>query len=119
MLANTNTVGASREWIFYVAEIGVICIPAFAIGSNAANGSGGVLEGVFGIVTFALVLSYFASLWLASAALVASEHGMPKIAVHKAVGTFLLMVYWMIGAWVLGRRLKALRAILETSERGR
>ncbi|CAN5170798.1 hypothetical protein BH10PSE2_BH10PSE2_27600 [soil metagenome] len=114
VLANTNTVGPSRDWIFYIAEIGVICVPVLALGSNAVKGSGGVMEGVFGFITFALVLSYFASLWLASAALVALEEGMPKIAAHKAVGTFLLMVYWMIGAWVLSRRLKALRAALET-----
>jgi hypothetical protein len=115
VLAKSSTVGADRDWVFYIAEIGVVCVPVLALSSNAVKGSGGVLEGVFGFITFALVLSYFASLWLASAALVASEEGRPKIAIHKAVGTFLLMVYWMIGAWVMQRRLKVLRAALETS----
>ena len=113
-LAKSGAVGASRDWVFYIAAVGVVCLPLLGMGSNLVEGSGGALEGVFGFAMFGLVLSYFASLWLASAALVASEEGTPKIAVHKAVGTFLLMVYWMIGAWVLSRRLKALRAKLET-----
>ena len=113
VLAQTKAVGTSRDWIFYIAEIGVICVPVLAFGSNAAKGSGGVVEGLFGFVAFVLIFSYFTSLWLASTALVASEEGTPKVAAHKAVGTFLLMVYWMIGAWVLSSRLKVLRATVE------
>ena len=108
-LAKTGAVGASRDWVFYIAEIGVICVPILGLGSNLVEGSSGAMEGVFGLVGFALVASYFASLWLSSAALVAFEDRTPKVAIHKVVGTFLLMVYWMIGAWVMQRRLKALR----------
>ncbi len=114
VLAQTKTVGTNRDWIFYLVEIGVICVPVLALASNAVKGSGGVLEGAVGFVAFALIFSYFTSLWLASTALLALEEGTPNFAAHKAVGTFLLMVYWMIGAWVLSRRLKVLRAALET-----
>lgn len=108
-LAMNSAVGRSRDWVFYLAEVGAICVPILAMGSNAVQGSGGALEGVFVVIMFAYVASYFTSLWLASAALVAYEDGVPKIAFHKVVGTFLLMFYWMIGAWVMQRRLKALR----------
>jgi hypothetical protein len=114
VLAQTKTVGTSRDWIFYIAEIGVSCVPILALASNAVKGSGGVLEGVIVLIAFALISSYFTSLWLASMALLALEEGTPKVAAHKAVGTFLLMNYWMIGAWVLSSRLKVLRAALET-----
>ncbi len=108
-LANTRTVGANRDWVFYVAEIGVVLAPILLLATDPLESSGGYMEGVFSVVTFVLVASYFASLWLASAALVASEEGTPRIEWHKAVGTFLLMTYWMFGAWLMQRRLKALR----------
>lgn len=115
-LARTDAVGAARDWVFYIAEIGVVCIPILGLARNLAEGSGGAMEGVFGLVTFALVASYFASLWLASAALVAFEDGTPRIAIHKIVGTFLLMVYWMVGAWVMQRRLKTMREAVAVGE---
>jgi|TARA_R100000149_G_scaffold25276_3_gene9545 hypothetical protein len=34
---------------------------------------------------------------------------------HKVAGTFLLMVYWVIGVWVMQGRLKALRHKLEAA----
>lgn len=108
-LAKTGAVGASRDWVFYVAEIGLICVPILGLGSNLAEGSGGAMESVFGLIGFAVVMGYFASLWLSSSALVAFEDRTPKVAIHKVVGTFLLMVYWMIGAWVMQRRLKTMR----------
>ena len=108
-LAKIGAVGQSRDWVFYIAEVGIVCIPIFGLGSNIVEVSGEALHGVFGFGMLLLIASYFASLWLAAAALVAFEDGTPRVAVHNAVGTFLLMVYWMIGAWVMQRRLKALR----------
>ncbi len=109
VLAAKGAAGPSRDWVFYIAEIGCLSFPVLGLGSYIVEGFGGVLEGVLSLALLALVPSYFVSLWLASAALVASEGGTPKIAAHKVVGTFLLMVYWVIGAWVMQRRLKALR----------
>ena len=108
-LAKSGAVGPSRDWVFYTAEAGVGCFPLLGLGTNLVKGSGRALESGFGVVIFAVVASYFASLWLASAALVASEDRTPKIETHKVVGTFLLMVYWMIGAWVMQPRLKTMR----------
>lgn len=107
-LAKTGAVGASHDWVFYIAEVGVVCVPIVGL-ATFLDGSGGAIRALFGVVMFAQIVSYFAAFWLASAALVASENGTPKIAVHKVVGTFLLMFYWIIGAWVMQRRLKALR----------
>ena len=108
-LAKTGAVGAGREWVFFIAEISAVCFPILGLGSNLVDGSGGALEGAIGLAMLPLVASYFSSLWLASAALVAFEDGTPKIASHKVVGTFLLMIYWMLGAWVMQRRLKVMR----------
>ena len=106
-LARVGPVGASRDWVFWIAEIGVVCIPILALSSNVLDG--GAMENVFAVITVGLATVYFASLWLASAALVASEDRKPKVAAHRVVGTFLLMVYWMIGAWVMQRRLRTMR----------
>ncbi|MFA4892784.1 hypothetical protein [Brevundimonas sp.] len=111
-LARIGAVGPSRDWVFYIAEVGVVCLPIFGLGSNIVEVSGEALNGMFGFGMLALIASYFTSLWLASAALVASEDGTSKVAIHKVVGTFLLMVYWMIGAWVMQRRLKTMREAL-------
>ncbi len=99
-----------------IAEAGVVCLPILGLGSILVDGSGRAAGGVFGLFMFVLIASYFTSLWLASAALVAFEDGMPKIASHKVVGTFLLMVYWMIGAWVMQLRLKTMRDAITVGE---
>ena len=114
-LAKIGAVGPSRDWVFYIAEVGVVCIPIFGLGSNIVEVSGDALHGAFGFGMFVFIASYFVSLWLAAAALVAFEDGTPRIALHKAVGTFLLMVYWMFGAWVMQRRFKALREAITVS----
>lgn len=111
-LAKTGAGGAARDWVFCMAGIGVVCTPLLGLARNLVEGSGGALGDLFDLAAVAVLASYFASLWLASASLVAFEDGTSKIAIHKAVGTFLLMVYWMIGAWVMQRRLKALREAL-------
>lgn len=54
-----------------------------------------------------VVIPYFVCLWLAAAALVrAEERGVAKLA--PTLGTFLLMVYWFIGAWFVRPRVKQL-----------
>ncbi|WP_332656988.1 hypothetical protein [Brevundimonas sp.] len=109
-LAMIGPVGTSRDWVFWVAEVGVVCVPILALSSNVLDG--GTTERVFAVVTVALAALYFVSLWLASAALVASEDRTPKVAAHRVVGTFLLMVYWMIGAWAMRRRLRTMRGTI-------
>ena len=114
-LAGTGAVGAGRDWVFYIAGIGVVCLPILGIAGLIVESPGEVQEGYLVPVMFAVIASYFASLWLASAALVAFDDGTPKAAIHKVVGTFLLMVYWMIGAWVMQGRLKRLREAITVS----
>lgn len=108
-LARIGAVSAGRDWVFQVAGIGLVGFPILGFAGILVEAYGGVQEGFFGLVMFVVIASYFASLWLASAALVAFEDGTPKIASHKVVGTFLLMAYWIIGAWVMHGRLKRLR----------
>jgi len=111
----TDTGRADRDWIFYVAGLGVLILPPVTIASDAMGSIGAVPAAVAGYLGFAVVGSYFVSLWLASAALVAFEEDEPKPPFHKVVGTFLLMVYWVIGVWVMQGRLKALRNKLEAA----
>lgn len=113
-LAKHSAVGPSHDWVFYVAGIGIVCVPILGWGVFVAGV--GVNGGeALGLLIVPLVGSYLVSLWLASTALVASEEGTLKIAAPKAVVTFLLMFYWVIGAWVMQRRLKALRQAVETA----
>ncbi|MBU2167131.1 MAG: hypothetical protein KKF88_04770 [Alphaproteobacteria bacterium] len=106
---------AGRTWIFYVAGIGVLILPPVIIASDAMGSIGAVPAAVAGYLGFAVVGSYFVCLWLGSAALVAFEEGEPKPPFHKVAGTFFLMVYWVIGVWVMQGRLKALRHKLEAA----
>lgn len=105
----TGSGSAVRDWIFYAAGLGVLILPPVTIASDALGSAGTVPAAVAGYLGFAVVGSYFVSLWLGSAALVAFEEDEAKPPFHKVVGTFLLMFYWPIGAWVMQGRLKALR----------
>lgn len=111
----TDSGSAVRDWIFYVAGLGVLILPPVTIASDALGSAGTVPGAVAGYLGFAAAGSYFVSLWLGSAALVAFEEGEPKPPFHKVAGTFLLMFYWVIGVWVMQGRLKALRHKLEAA----
>lgn len=107
--------GPGRDFVFYLAGLGIVLLPLIFAGSIAlGNFADGPMTAV-GLVWFATLGCLIVSLWLASAALVAFEEGEPKPPFHKVAGTFLLMVYWPIGAWVMQGRLKALRHQLEAS----
>ena len=109
----TGSGSAVRDWIFYVAGLGALIMPPVTMASDALGSAGTVPGAVAEFLGFAAVGSYFVSLWLGSAALVASEEDEPKPPFSRVVGTFLLMFYWPIGAWVMQGRLKALRQKLE------
>lgn len=101
--------GPGRDFVFYLAGLGIVLLPVIFVGSiTLRNFADGPMT-VVGLVWFANLGCVIASLWLASAALVTFEKGEPKPPFHKVAGTFLLMVYWVIGVWVMQGRLKALR----------
>ena len=111
----TGSGSAVRDWIFYVAGLGVLILPPVMIASDAMGSIGAVPAAVAGCLGFVAAGSYFVSLWLGSAALVAFKEDEAKPPFHKVVGTFLLMFYWVIGVWVMQGRLKALRHKLEAA----
>lgn len=107
--------GPGRDFVFYLSGLGIVLLPLILVGIIAfGNFADGPMT-VFGLVWFATFGCVTASLWLASAALVDFEEGVSGAPFHKVVGTFLLMVYWIIGVWVMQGRLKALRHKLEAA----
>jgi len=101
--------GPGRDFVFYLAGLGIVLLPVIFVGSIALGNFADGPMTVVGLLWFATFVCLIASLWLASAALVASEEDEPKPPFLKVVGTFLLMAYWIIGVWVMQGRLKALR----------
>lgn len=100
--------GPGRDFVFYLAGLGIVLLPVIFVGSIALGNFADGPMTVVGLVWFATFGCLIASLWLASAALVAFEEGV-SAPFHKVVGACLLMVYWVIGVWVMQGRLKALR----------
>ncbi len=98
-----------RDFVFYLSGLGIVLTPVTFLSSIALGSIGEASMMVAGLVWFATFVCLVISLWLASAALVAFEEDEAKPPFHKVVGTFLLMVYWVIGVWVMQGRLKALR----------
>jgi hypothetical protein len=91
---------------------------AIVVGAILAFGSGNDgPTGVLGAFIFLPVLGYFFCLWLAAAALVRSESSERKSALAPTLGTFVLMIYWMIGAWFIRPRVKRLTERLEADPR--
>ncbi len=101
--------GPGRDFVFYLAGLGIVLLPVIFVGNIALGNFADGPMTVVGLVWFATFGCLIASLWLASAALVAFEKGEPKPPFQKVAGTFLLMVYWIIGVWVMQGRLNALR----------
>ena len=93
---------------FPVVELAIVAgvILAFVSGNEGPTG-------VLGAFIFLPVVGYFICLWLASAALVRSESSERKSTLAPTLGTFVLMIYWMIGAWFIRPRIKRLAERLE------
>jgi hypothetical protein len=107
--------GPGRDFVFYLAGLGIVLLPVIFVGTiTLGNFADGPMT-VVGLLWFATFGCLVASMWLASAALVAFEEGVSGTPFYKVAGTFLLMVYWVIGVWVMQDRLKALRHKLEAA----
>ena len=94
--------GASR--LFIATEMGAAGLAAIML----MVGFEGV-GSVFGSLTPLIALPYFVCLWLAATALSHAE-ARGKAASGATLGTFLLIVYWVIGVWFVRSRLKRLEA---------
>jgi len=96
--------GRDRRWVFWLAAATLLPLPTALVHLPPRVE---VLRDVVGGVG---ALSYFASFWLAAAALVTAEGHPVRYPTNRAVGTFLLVLYSFIGAWYLRPRI---RAVLE------
>lgn len=94
--------GPDRAWVFGLAAIAFLVLP------TALTDLPPVLDGLRDLLGSVGVLSLFASFWLAAAALVTAEGHPVRYPTNRAVGTFLLVVYCIIGAWFLRPRILAL-----------
>lgn len=94
--------GPDRGWVFGLAAACVLILPIALVDLPAALGGLRDLVGGVG------ALSFFASCWLAAAALVTAEGHPARYPTNRAVGAFLLIVYSVIGVWFLRPRIHAL-----------
>ncbi|RZJ05904.1 MAG: hypothetical protein EON89_01855 [Brevundimonas sp.] len=98
--ARSSDPGDSQvHWIsrlFIATEAGFVGLAAIML-TVGFEGLGSVFGGVPALV----VIPYFVCLWLAAAALSRAEGG-GKAASGATLGTFLFMVYWVIGVWSSG-----------------
>lgn len=99
--------GPDRGWVFKLAAGSLLLLPTALVDLPP------MLDGLRDLVGGVGALSFFASYWLAAAALVTAEGHPVKYPTNKAVGAFLLIVYSVIGAWFIRPRVLAL---LETSQ---
>ncbi|MDZ4113083.1 MAG: hypothetical protein U1E18_26295 [Brevundimonas sp.] len=94
--------GPDRDWIFGLSAIAFLILP------TALTDFSAVVNGLRDLVGGVGALSFFASFWLAAAALVTAEGHPVRHPTNRAVGAFLLIVYSFIGAWFLRPRILAL-----------
>ena len=99
--------GPDRAWVFGLAAVAILVLPIALVDLPP------VLDALRDLVGGVGVLSFFASYWLAAAALVTAEGHPVKYPTNKAVGAFLLIAYAVIGAWFIRPRILAL---LETCQ---
>lgn len=104
---NSIELGPDRAWVFGLAAVAILVLPIALVDLPP------VLDGLRDLVGGVGVLSFFASYWLAAAALVTAEGHPVKYPTNRAVGAFLLIVYAVIGAWFIRPRVLAL---LKTSQ---
>lgn len=93
----------SGQIVFLVVETAIVLgfILGFMSGDEGPSGS---LSAFFALP----VLGYFVCLWLAARALVRAESSVRDAEFATTLGTFLLAVYWMIGAWLIRPRVRRL-----------
>lgn len=103
---NSIECGPDRGWVFGLAAGSLLLLPSALVDLPP------MLDGLRDLVGAVGALSFFASCWLAAAALVTAEGHPVKYPTNKAVGAFLLIVYSVVGAWFIRPRILAL---LETS----
>ena len=99
--------GPDRAWVFGLAAVAILVLPMSLVDLPP------VLDGLRNLVGGVGALSFFASYWLAAAALVTAEGHPVKYPTNRAVGAFLLIAYAVFGAWFIRPRV---RALLETSQ---
>ncbi|WP_298744236.1 hypothetical protein [uncultured Brevundimonas sp.] len=94
--------GPDRGWVVGMSAVAILVLPIALVDLPP------VLEGLRDLVGGVGALSFFASFWLAAAALVTAEGHPVRYPTNRAVGAFLLIVYSFIGAWFLRPRILAL-----------
>ncbi|MFN3668175.1 MAG: hypothetical protein ACK4VY_02630 [Brevundimonas sp.] len=94
--------GRDRSWVFALPAVIPMTLPAQFLTLPP------VLEGVSEMLEGIAALSFFGALWLAAAALVTAEGHPVRYPTNRAVGTFLLLIYWIVGAWFVRPRVFAL-----------
>ncbi|GAA0651531.1 hypothetical protein [Brevundimonas lenta] len=106
--------GTSRlsDWTFWLAGAGcalaVLASPAIMMSDEATLEAIGYWPNLVGM---GVAAAYVASFWTAATTLVRFE-GRTGQSDGKVAGTFVLLLYWIIGAWLLRPRLMKLKAAL-------
>lgn len=100
-----------RGKFFLLTTLGLggvlILLPVYEL-TEAAPHTSDALKALFGASLTVGNLSYFASIWAASNALVRFEEQSKSPEFHKALGTFFLEFYLPLGIWALHPRIKRL-----------
>ncbi len=92
--------------LFIATELGLAGLAAIMLSVGFER-----LGSVFGGAPPLIVIPYFGCFWLSAAALARAE-GRGKAASSATLGTFLLIVYWVIGVWFLQPRLRRLDEVV-------
>lgn len=95
--------------LFVWTEIVLLVVGVLVLGFNARN-----VQSATGGLPALIVFPYFVCLWLAAAALVRAE-GRGQAAPGATFGTFLLIVYWVIGVWFIHPRLARLDKVASSA----
>lgn len=102
--------GPDRGWVFGLSALALLVLP------TALTNLPPVLDGLRDLVGGVGALSYFVSFWLAAAALVTAEGHPVRHPTNRAVGTFLLITYAVIGAWFIRPRILGLLEAARTDD---
>lgn len=99
-LANSG----EKTWVFLTAAVGlvILTLPGIVLPGSELGRTVGKMLGA------PVALAYFASCWLAAAALLTAESKKPNWSDPRLFGVFLLMVYAFAGAWILRSRIQAI-----------
>ena len=104
--ANSSTDAANRSrWhhmLFIGTEVALAVAGLLILVVGPLN-----IQAATGGLPALIVIPYFVGLWLAASAL-ANTEGQSQAAPGATFGTFLLIVYWVIGVWFIQPRIKRL-----------